>query len=122
MINTWLLQIIRKRRLGNKYDPINLFLETYDYDAWFENKESTDTTRKRDKEESTDRTRKSDKEQSVDLSDMPPLEANEQVKERRGLNILTPNKLLTWFAILLAIVKAGNSSYKLKYLSFVSAW
>ena len=95
MINTWLLQIIRKRRLGNKYDPINLFLETYDYDAWFENKESTDTTRKRDKEESTDRTRKSDKEQSVDLSDMPPLEANEQVKEGRGLNILTPNKLLT---------------------------
>ena len=93
MINTWLLQIIRKRRLGNKYDPISLFLETYDYDAWFENKESTDIRKKRDKEESTDRTRKSDKEQYVDLSVMLPLEANEEVKEGKGLNILTPNKL-----------------------------
>ena len=34
----------QKRKLGNKYDPINLFLETYNYDAWFENERSTDTT------------------------------------------------------------------------------
>ena len=42
------------------------------------------------------------KEESVDLSDMPPPEGNEEVKERRGLKILTPNKLLTRFSILLA--------------------
>ena len=30
----------KKRKLGNKYDPINLFLETYNYDDWFENKKN----------------------------------------------------------------------------------
>ena len=30
-----------KKQLGNKYDPINLFLETYNYDVWFENEKST---------------------------------------------------------------------------------
>ena len=34
----------QKRNLGNKYDPINLFLDTYDYNVWFENEKSTDTT------------------------------------------------------------------------------
>ena len=49
----------KKRKLGNKYDPVNLFLvETYNYDDWFKNEKLTDTTRKIDKEE----------------SDMPPLE------------------------------------------------
>ena len=36
-----------KRKLGNKYDPTNLFLETYNYDVWFENKESTDEKNKK---------------------------------------------------------------------------
>ena len=36
----------QKRKLGNKYDPINLFLETYNYDAWFENEVSVNTTKK----------------------------------------------------------------------------
>ena len=30
----------RKRKFGNKYDPINLFLETHNYNTWFENEES----------------------------------------------------------------------------------
>ena len=65
---------------------------------------------------------------------MPPLEGNEQVKlkpeetiaeiiklnprKRRitgtGLKILTPNKLLTRLPILLAQIKFGKSSNKLK--------
>ena len=36
--------------MGNKYDPVNLFLEIYNYDLWFENEELTDTTIKSDKE------------------------------------------------------------------------
>ena len=41
----------KKRKLSSKYDPINLFLETYKYDVWMENEESTDTTsRKNDKD------------------------------------------------------------------------
>ena len=44
---------------------------------------------------------------------MAPLEGDE-VKEWKGLKILIPNKLLTRFPILLAQIKAGNNSYKLK--------
>ena len=45
---------------------------------------------------------------------MPPLEADEEVKEGIGLKILTPNKLLTRLPILIVQIKAGNNSYKLK--------
>ena len=37
------------------------------------------------------------KEESVYLSDMPPLEGNEEVKEEKALKILIRNKLLTRF-------------------------
>ena len=42
-----------KRKLVNKYDPTNLFLETFIYDNWFENKKSASTTN-RGEEESVD--------------------------------------------------------------------
>ena len=46
---------------------------------------------------------------------MPPLEGDkEEVKEEKGLKVLTPNRLLTILPILLAQIKAGNNSYKLK--------
>ena len=45
---------------------------------------------------------------------MPALEGTEEVKEGEGLKILTPNKFLTRFPILLAQTKAGDNSYKLK--------
>ena len=46
---------------------------------------------------------------------MPALEGEEEkVKEGKGLRILTQNKLFTPLQILLAQIKAGNSSYKLK--------
>ena len=49
------------------------------------------------------------------LPPMPPREVNdEEVKERKGLQKLTPLKLLTRIPILLAQIKAGNNSYKLK--------
>ena len=45
-----------------------------------------------------------------------PLENDKkQVKEGKGLKILTPKKLLTRPPILLAQIKAGNNSYKLKH-------
>ena len=56
-----------------------------------------------------------DKEESKDLSDMPPQEADEEeVKEGKGFKILTTNTLLTRLPILLAQIKAGKNSYKLK--------
>ena len=71
---------------------------------------------------------------SEDEDDLPPLEGDEVVKlepeetvsERikliprkrktrgTGLKILIPNKLLTRLPILLAQIKSGNNSYKLK--------
>ena len=38
----------------------------------------------------------------------------EEVKELKGLKILTPNKLLTRLSVLLAQIKSGDNSYKLK--------
>ena len=46
---------------------------------------------------------------------MPPLERDEEeVNEGKGLKILTPNILFTRLPILLAQIKAGNNSCKLK--------
>ena len=53
----------RKRKLGDEYDPVNLFLERYNYDVLFENEESSGTTKIG--------------EESTDLPPMPPLEGDE---------------------------------------------
>ena len=46
---------------------------------------------------------------------MLSLEGNEEeVRERKGIDILTPNRLLFRLAILLAQKKAANNLYKLK--------
>ena len=46
---------------------------------------------------------------------MPSLESDEEeLKEGKGLKVLTPKKLLTRLPILLARIKAGHNSYKLK--------
>ena len=46
---------------------------------------------------------------------MPPLEGDEEeVKEGKGLKILSPDKLLTKLPTLLAQIKAGNNSSKSK--------
>ena len=61
-----------RTNMEHRYKPKKLFLEAYNYDDWFENEKSTDTT-----------SRKSDKEEPVDLSNIPPppLEGDEEVKE-----------------------------------------
>ena len=46
---------------------------------------------------------------------MPPLEVDkEDGKEGKRLKILTPNNSLTRSPVLLAQIKAGNNSYKVK--------
>ena len=66
-------------------------------------------------EELSDKTELADKEETVDLSDMLPLEGDEEeVKGGKGLKVLTPNKLLTRLLMLLAQIKAGSNSCKLK--------
>ena len=88
--------------MGNKHYPINLYLETSSHDIWFEDEKSADTTKRNEEE-------------LRDLSSMPPLEGDEEeVKEEEWIKILTPNKLITRFPVLLAQIKATNNSYKLK--------
>ena len=61
------LSDVKKRKLGDKYDPKKLFLEGCDYRVWSETKE-----------------------ESTDVSPMPPLEDDEEeVREGKGLKILT---------------------------------
>ena len=46
---------------------------------------------------------------------MPPIGVDEEeVREGKGLKILTPDKPLTSLSVLLAQIKAKNNSYKLK--------
>ena len=84
---------IKKNKYNKKFNPKNLKLEDYDYDVWFTEEELND-------------------EEKID--EMLPLEGDEEVKEGKGLKILNPNKLLFKLPILLAQVKAGNDSKKLK--------
>ena len=67
--------------------------DTWDYSIRFQKEELSDTTQKGD-----------EKEKPADISSMPPLAGDEE--ERKGLKILTPNKLLTRAPVLLAQIKA----------------
>ena len=88
----------KRTNTGLKYDPTNLILDAYNYDKWY-TEESEYSTAKNDEEK---------------LDDLPPLEDYKEVKERRGLKILTTNKLLTRLSVLLAQIKTGYNSNKLK--------
>ena len=51
----------------------------------------------------------------INIPDITPLEGDEEeAKEGKGLKTFTSNKLLTRLPILLAQIKVGNNSYKLK--------
>ena len=63
--------------LVNKYDPIHLFIDAYNYYVWFENEQSTDTS-----------SRKSGKEKSVDLSEMPRTRRSKK-KKKKNFNCKT---------------------------------
>ena len=85
------LSDVIKKKNNQKFKPRNLRLEDYDYYRWF-------TVEELDYKEQ--------------LDDMPPL-GDEELK-KKGLKVLTPNKLFSRLLILLAEIKAGNNSNKLK--------
>ena len=83
-----------KNKYNRKFNPKYLKLEDYDYDRGFREEELDDEEK---------------------LDEMAQREGDEEeIKEEKRLKILTTNKLLTRLPILLAIIKAGNNSYKLK--------
>ena len=98
----------QRRKLSNKSDPINLFLETNDYDVWYGNEESPDATRK------------------CDMKRICRLiwHATTEIWGKRSKSL---SKLLTRLPILLAQIDAGQKFEKIKKwnqantTSFVSA-
>ena len=79
------------------------------------NEELADATRKSNKKEWTYKDRWTPKEEATDVPPMPPLEGDEdEVKEEKGLKVLTLNKWLTRFSILLEKIKPGNNSKIIK--------
>ena len=117
-----------KEKMGEKYNPKNLllkgqkFIELKKEEKSKSQPEETIVERvklRKQKEDDKDfldmslPSTNDDSDEFIDISDMPPLESDEEeVKEGKGLKILTPNKLLTRLPISLVQVKAGNNSYK----------
>ena len=101
---------VKKEMMDKKY---NLFLKGYKYDEW--NKTNEEKSKLQPEETIAERLKlRRQKAGDEDLSDMPPLEGDEEVKEEKTLKILTRNELSIKLPISLAKIKTGNSSNKLK--------
>ena len=109
--------------MDQKYDPSNLFLKSCKYDQWY--KKDEEKSKSQPEETIAERAklilwkRKVQKESDdTTKSVIPPITAlesdGEEIKEGKGLKLLTPVKLLTKLPILLAQIKAGNNLCKLK--------
>ena len=96
------------------YDPSNFFIKNYKYVDWY--KKNGEKSKSQPEEVIAERIKlRKQIASDEDLFGMPPLEGDEEeVKERKGLQLLTPNKLLTRLPILSAQRKAGHNSNKLK--------
>ena len=88
----------KRCKMDPKYDSINLTLDAYDYDEWYTEESDYSIVKVIKKK----------------IDNLPPLEGDKEVKERKWLKILTLNKLLTRLPVLLAQIKTGNNSNKLK--------
>ena len=114
-----------KEKMGEKCNPKNLLIKGQ---RFIESKKEEEIKSQLEKtcRKSKIKRKKTDKylfdtslpstdDDSDEFIDMLPLESDEEeVKEGKGLKVLTSNKLLTRLPMLLAQVKAGNNSYKSK--------
>ena len=100
--------------MHKKCNRSNILFKGYHYDKWCK---KLDEERSKSQLEETIaerlklRRQKSDNKYS---SDTPLLESTGELIQEIGLKNLTSDKLLTRLPILLAQIKAGNNSYKLK--------
>ena len=90
---------VKIKKMNRKYNPTNLILNTYDYKEWFREEELDDKKIKTDEEE---------------IANLLELEINKQVKEGKGIKILTLKNILIRPPGLFTQIKAGNNSYELK--------
>ena len=88
--------------MDKKYNPSSLFIKGYK----FIDSQKEDEAKRIWKYDDSD--------EFIGIPDMPPLEGDEEVKEAKWLNILTPNKLLTRLPILLAKIKSRKIFIQIK--------
>ena len=88
----------KRCKMNPKYDSFNLTLDAFDYDEWYTEESDYSIVKVIKKK----------------IDNLPPLEGDKEAKERKWLKILTLNKLLTRLPVLLAQIKTGNNSNKLK--------
>ena len=91
--------------MDKKYDPENLLLQGQ---RCIESKKE----KSKSQPEETIAERVKLRRQKADISSLERDE--EEVKDGKGLKMLTPNKLLARLPILLAQIKVGDNLYKLK--------
>ena len=92
----------KKEEVDKKYNPSSLFIKGYKFID----------SQKEDEEKRI--WKYDDSDEFIGIPDMPPLEGDEEVKEAKWLNILTPNKLLTRLPILLAQIKSRKIFIQIK--------
>ena len=107
---TIILQMLKKKKIHKKYNPTNLLLKEHDNRKWYEELAESDDNKEIDDDITPMSPMKGGKKEFVQIQAIAPPE----VKEGKGLKILTSNKLLTQLPILLAQIKAPNNSHKLK--------
>ena len=88
----------KRCKMNPKYDSFNLTLDAFDYDEWYTEESDYSIVKVIKKK----------------IDNLPPLEGDKEAKERKWLKILTLSKLLTRLPVLLAQIKTGNNSNKLK--------
>ena len=88
----------KRCKMNPKYDSFNLTLDAFDYDEWYTEESDYSIVKVIKKK----------------IDNLPPLKGDKEAKERKWLKILTLNKLLTRLPVLLAQIKTGNNSNKLK--------
>ena len=84
--------VAKTKNWGSKYNPLNLFLQNYYCDAWYEHEKPADTTTKGDKEESANLPSMPP---LVDITFIPSLEGDNEVKGGKGLNLLHQHNKIT---------------------------
>ena len=110
-----------RKKKHNKHEFNDLFFEGHNYNTWFDFQDDKES----DDEESANTTQEDvilsiqllidDEEEIGGITIMSLPEGHEEeIKEGKEIKILTSNKLLTKFLIVLPQTKAGNNSYKLK--------
>ena len=91
----------KKKNLGNKYDPKNLFLQGYDYGVWLE--------------ESTDKEKLTDQDELTDIPPMPPQKGDEvEVPKRKMIKNIDSKQIINQTSNIISTNKSWKQFTQIK--------